>query len=84
MRQNEIPDRIRALNRILVAIESLEEPGIFLCNELARLLIGPQLFGEMSVRLSSGETRMRQHIQCIRNQGAGQCSSAALPSTPPE
>lgn len=35
MRQNEIPDRIRALNRILVAIESLEEPGIFFCNELA-------------------------------------------------
>lgn len=35
VRQNEIPDRVRALDGVLVAIEGVQEPGVFRSNELA-------------------------------------------------
>lgn len=41
--QNEVPNGVRTLDGVLVAIEGVQEPGVFGGNEIARLLVGPQL-----------------------------------------
>lgn len=43
MGQNEITDRVCALDGVFVAVKGLEEPGIFGGDEVARLFIRPQL-----------------------------------------
>ena len=46
VRQNEVPDRVRALNRILVSIERVHEPGVFLRDEVTSLFVCPELLPE--------------------------------------
>lgn len=43
MGQNEITDRVCALDGIFIAIEGLEEPVIFVGDKVTRLFIRPQL-----------------------------------------
>lgn len=42
--QHKVSNRIGALNGIWVAVERLEEPRVLVGDELAGLLIGPELF----------------------------------------
>ena len=43
MVQHEVSDRVGALDGVRVAVEGLEEPRVLVGNELAGLLIGPEL-----------------------------------------
>lgn len=43
MSKHKVTDGVRSLNRVLVAIECVQKPWIFLCNEISRLFICPQL-----------------------------------------
>ena len=44
--QNKVPDRVRALNGILVSIERIHEPGVFLRDEVTGLFVCPELLPE--------------------------------------
>lgn len=41
--QHEVSDCVGALDRVRVAVEGLQEPRVLVGNELAGLLIGPEL-----------------------------------------
>jgi hypothetical protein len=41
--QDKVADRVGALDGVGVAVERLEEPGVLVGDELARLLVGPEL-----------------------------------------
>lgn len=43
MRQHEVANGIRALDGVVVAIEGVEEPGIFGGDKVPRFLVGPEL-----------------------------------------
>lgn len=43
VRQDKIPDRVRALNWVLVAIEGIQEPRVLGGDEFTRLFIRPEL-----------------------------------------
>lgn len=57
MCQDKVADRISTLNGILVAIERLEEPGVLVGDEFARLFVGPELI----------EMRVSKKSSCERN-----------------
>lgn len=44
--QNKVPDGVRALNGVLVSIERVHEPGVFLCDEVTGLFVCPELLPE--------------------------------------
>lgn len=77
--EHKVSDRVGALDGVGIAVKSLEEPGVFCGNELARLLVSPQLDG-VSGRgdlLGAGWAK----VPCTRSRGAGRCSSAGGPSS---
>lgn len=43
VRQNKISDRVCALNRVLVSVKGVQEPGVLGSDEFARLFVGPEL-----------------------------------------
>lgn len=51
MCEDEVADRISTLDRILVTIEGLEEPGVLVGDEFARLFVGPELIQCALVRV---------------------------------
>jgi hypothetical protein len=56
--QNEITNRVRALDRVFVPVKGLEEPGILGGDKVARLFICPQLEQLLAqIQLRSHEER---------------------------
>lgn len=51
----KVTNRVRALNRVLVAIESVEEPGVFFGDKVTRLFICPELFKLAPVQITVGD-----------------------------
>lgn len=43
MGQDKVTDRVGALDGVLVAIEGVEEPGVFFGDKITRFLVGPEL-----------------------------------------
>jgi len=41
--ENEVADRVSALNGIKVRVEGYEEPGVFYCDKGSGHLVGPEL-----------------------------------------
>lgn len=41
--QDKVTDRVGALNGVFVAIERVQEPGVFFGDKVTRFLVGPEL-----------------------------------------
>lgn len=62
MRENEVSNSIRALNRITVAIEGVQEPRVFGGDKVSRFLVCPELMTHVS------------HLELGRSGGGHGCT----------
>lgn len=93
MRQDKVANRVCALDGVLVAIESVQEPGVLGSDKVARLFVSPQLRDELATQSLSNKRNAAFnliacdggiHVQYTHSQGASQCSSAGPHATPRE